>query len=291
VNATGLSAQLAYYFLFSLFPFLIFAITLLGYTPITADDVLGLVKQFIPGEAEKIIEVNLRGVLRNSRGGLMSLGAIGAIWSASNAMNAITNALNHAYHVAENRPFLRSRLIALILTLMMILVIVVALILPVFGKRIEHLLFVILGMPMMFLPVWNFTRWAFSFVFMISVFACIYYFAPNKPVRLREIAPGAMFTTIGWQAVSWGFSFYVNNLGHFTATYGGLGAICILMLWFYMIALLIILGGILNATLSLHLYSGRDGESITSHETEHWDEDAAKTAQPRGVACRTSRTN
>lgn len=291
MNATGLSAQLAYYFLFSLFPFLIFAITLLGYTPITADDVLGLVREFIPGEAEKIIEVNLRGVLQNSRGGLMSLGAIGAVWSASNAMSAITNALNRAYHVTESRSFLRSRIIALILTLMMILVIVVALVLPVFGKRIEHLLFVVLGMPMMFLPAWNFTRWVFSFVFMISVFACIYYFAPNKPVRLREIAPGAMFTTLGWQAVSWGFSFYVNNIGHFTATYGGLGAICILMLWFYVIALLIILGGILNATLDLHLYSGDNGAPVFGHETGRLGDGRVEAAQPTGAACGTSRTD
>jgi uncharacterized BrkB/YihY/UPF0761 family membrane protein len=100
-----------------------------------------------------------------------------------------------------------------------------------------------------------------------------------------------MFTTMGWQAVSWVFSFYVNNIGHFTATYGGLGAICVLMLWFYMIALLIILGGILNATLDLHLYSSGGGAPVISHETGRRGDEAAETAQHRGTACITSRTD
>jgi membrane protein len=250
INATGLAAQLAYYFLFSLFPFLIFAVTLLGYTPITSEDVIGLIKQYVPGEIEYLIEDNLRSVLSNGRGGLLSLSAAGAVWSASNALNAIMDALNHAYHVGESRPFWRSRLVALVLTLMMILVIVIALILPVFGKRIGYLIFSILGMSSMFLIVWDFIRWTLSFSIMLGVFVCIYHFAPNKRLRIRDVASGALFTTIGWQLASYGFSYYVNNIGNFTATYGGLGAIIVLMLWFYLIALIIILGGILNATLN-----------------------------------------
>jgi membrane protein len=241
---------------------MIFAVTLLGYTPITSEDVIGLMKQYIPGEIEYLIEDNLRSVLSNGRGGLLSLSAAGAVWSASNALNAIMDALNHAYHVGESRPFWRSKLVALVLTLMMILVIVIALILPVFGKKIGYLIFSILGMSSMFLIVWDFMRWTLSFSIMFAVFVCIYHFAPNKRLKIRDVASGALFTTVGWQLASYGFSYYVNNIGNFTATYGGLGAIIVLMLWFYLIALIIILGGILNATLNA-LRNGTLGNGTT----------------------------
>ena len=109
INPSGLAAQLAYLFLLSLFPFLIFAITLLGYTSINADDVINLVKRFVPPETASIIADNVRSVLAGRKQGLLSFGAIAAIWSASSALNSIINVLDKSYEVTEDRSFLRSR--------------------------------------------------------------------------------------------------------------------------------------------------------------------------------------
>ena len=115
INPSGLAAQLAYLFLLSLFPFLIFSITLLGYTSIKADDVINLVKRSVPFETASIIADNVRSVLAGRKTGLLSFGAIAAIWSASSALNSIINVLDKSYKVTECRSFLRSRAVAIAL--------------------------------------------------------------------------------------------------------------------------------------------------------------------------------
>ena len=142
INPSGLAAQLAYFFLLSLFPFLIFSITLLGHTSIKADDVIDLVKRSVPFETASIIADNVRSVLAGRNTGLLSFGAIAAIWSASSALNSIINVLDRSYEVTKSRSFLKSRAVAIVLTLMMIPAILVSLLLPVFGEKIgrSHLL-------------------------------------------------------------------------------------------------------------------------------------------------------
>jgi membrane protein len=249
INPSGLAAQLAYLFLLSIFPFLIFSITLLGYTSIKADDVLNLVKRFVPFETASIIADNVSGVLAGRNTGLLSFGAIAAIWSASSALNSIINVLDKSYDVSETRSFLKSRAVAIALTFMMIPAIMVSLLLPVFGEKIGRLIFLYMGLSSVFLTLWNLARWVLSFCIMIGVLAGIYYFAPNKRLRFKGVLAGAVFTTIGWHVVSWCFSYYVNHIENYSAVYGSLGGIIVLMVWFYLVALLIILGGVLNSTL------------------------------------------
>jgi membrane protein len=248
-DVMGLAAQLAFFFLLSLFPFLLFTMTMLSYLPISVDDVLNIVSKYAPGEAMKIVETNLRSILDVHRGGLLSVGIIVTIWSASNGINAVINALNRAYDVKESRPYLLARLMAIILTIAMIVVIIIALLLPVFGETIGLFVFSHFGLSTTFLTVWNAIRWLLSFLVIITVFACLYYFAPNKRLPFNEVLIGAFVATLGWQVVSLAFSYYVTNFGNFTAMYGSIGGIIILMFWFYLSAMILIFGGILNATI------------------------------------------
>jgi membrane protein len=214
INPSGLAAQLAYLFLLSLFPFLIFSITLLGHTSIKADDVIDLVKSSVPSETANIIADNVRSVLAGNNTGLLSFGAIAAIWSASSALNSIINVLDKSYEVTEGRSFLKSRAVAIALTFMMIPAILVSLLLPVFGEKIGRVIFSYMGLSSVFLTLWNIARWVFSFCVMIGVLAGIYYFAPHKRLRFKSVLAGAVFTTIGWHIVSWCFSYYVNHIGN-----------------------------------------------------------------------------
>jgi membrane protein len=132
----GLSAQLAYYFLLSLFPLLIVIFTLIPYLPIPHQDMLGIVSDFAPIEAMDLIEKNVHDIMNSRNGGLLSFGIIGTIWSASNGINAIVKAFNKAYNVKESRSFIVSRGMAILLTFGMILVLILAIVLPVFGKEI-----------------------------------------------------------------------------------------------------------------------------------------------------------
>ncbi|TCJ05806.1 YihY/virulence factor BrkB family protein [Cytobacillus praedii] len=245
----GLAAQLAYFFLLSLFPLLLFLVTLLPYLPITQEDILGVIRDFAPGESMQLIETNIN-QLSQKNGKLLSFGIIATIWSASNGINAIVKALNSAYEVEESRPFLIARGMAILFTFAMLFVFVVALLLPVFGKLIGIYLFAKFGLSDEFMSIWNTLRWLVSSIILFIVFTGLYWIAPNKKLRCITVVPGAIFATFGWILSSLAFSYYVTNFGNYSATYGSIGAIIVLMIWFYLTGVIIIIGGEINAIFS-----------------------------------------
>jgi membrane protein len=249
-EVAGLSAELAYFFLLSLFPFLIFLVTLVGYLPVSQVDVLKFIGEYAPGETIHMIESNLNLIIGSHNGTLLSFGIIATIWSASNGINAVVRAFNRAYDVKESRHFIVARAMSVLLTIAMVFVIIVALLLPVFGKQIGVFIFSEFGLSSEFLVIWNAIRWIVSACILFLVFTCLYYFAPNKRLHIREIVSGSFFATIGWMLVSFGFSYYVSSFGNYSATYGSLGGIIVLMIWFYLSGMIIILGGEINAILN-----------------------------------------
>ncbi|ATV00640.1 MULTISPECIES: YihY family inner membrane protein [Bacillus] len=243
------SAELAYFFLLSLFPLMIFMLTLTAYLPISAEDVLGAVDQYAPDSAMSMVKSITEQTLNKRSGGLLSFGIIAVIWSASNGMNAIVRAFNHAYEVEENRSFIIIRLTSIFLTIAMVVTILIALLLPVFGREIGMLAADFIGASGLFLQVWSVVRWGISPLILLIVFTALYIFAPNKRLSLRFVLPGAVFAAAGWIIVSMLFSFYVGTFANYSATYGSIGGIIILMIWFYLTGTLLILGGEINALL------------------------------------------
>lgn len=245
-DVTGLSAQLAYFFLLSLFPFLLFLVTLMGFIPISSESVMQFLDSFLPGDVSDMIKDNLETLVNNRSGGLLSVGILGTIWSASNGFNAITKSFNKAYQVEEDRSFILNRLIALGLMLGLVLVIAVALVGAVFGKVIGEYVFGFIGLDD-YVDAWNVIRWVVTTVTLFLVLFIIYILAPNEKIKMKDVVLGAIFATIAWQVVSLGFSYYVNNLGNYSATYGSLGTVIILMIWLYLSGIIITTGGVINA--------------------------------------------
>ncbi|MDP4170325.1 MAG: YihY/virulence factor BrkB family protein [Bacillota bacterium] len=243
----GLSAQLAYFFLLSLFPLLIFLFTLLPYLPIPHQDIMGIIRGIAPKEAIALIDKNLKAVMSNHSGGLLSLGIIGTIWSASTGINAIVRAFNKSYHVKETRSFVVARGMSILLTFGMIFVFILALLLPVLGRGVGIFLFSYLGLTKQFLTVWEALRWIVSAVILFLIFTGLYWIAPNIKMHCKSAIPGAIFATIGWIVSSFAFSLYVGQFGHYDNTYGSIGAIIVLMIWLYLSAFIIIIGGEINA--------------------------------------------
>jgi membrane protein len=253
-DVSGLASQLAYFFLLSLFPLLIVVVTVIPYLPISEVDLLGVIRDFAPGDAMTLIESNLKDIMANQNGKLLSIGIIGTLWSASNGINAIVRAFNKAYDVKETRHFLVARGMAIVFTFAMIFVFILALLLPVFGREIGIFLFSEFGLSNEFLTIWNTIRWLVSSIILFIVFTVLYWMAPNKKIKCVSVIRGAFFTTVGWVLTSWAFSYYVGNFGNYSATYGSIGAIIVLMIWFYLSGFIIILGGEINA-----YYSKREG--------------------------------
>ena len=274
-EVTSLSAQMAYFFLLSLFPLLIFLVTLVGYFPFDAASLIADLSGYIPGEAMSLIESNLEQVVDASGGGLLSIGIIGTLWSASNGINAVMRSLNKAYDVEENRSFLVGRLIAILLLVSMLILILVALLLPVFGRAIGVYIFSFFGASETFIDVWNMLRWVISSSVFFVVFLYLYRLAPNAKVYIKDTLYGALFATLGFQLASFGFSFYVNNFGNYTATYGSLGGIIIMMFWFYITGIVVITGGEINALTAK--YRGRSSQkNRKNHQHNPETDDSSK---------------
>ncbi|MFD1020768.1 YihY/virulence factor BrkB family protein [Thalassobacillus hwangdonensis] len=246
-DVAGMAAQLAYFFLLSLFPFMIFLVTLLGYMKISTDQLLIFISTYAPSESYTLIQENVTELVNSRNGGLLSIGLIGTLWSASNGVNAIMRAFNRAYDVEESRSFVVGRIIAIILTIAMVVIIGVAFLLPVFGKAIGVYLFSFIGFSDGFIEAWNALRWIISSIIFFVVLTFLYVLAPNKRLKFRETVYGAVFATVGWQLASLLFSYYVSSMGNFSAMYGSLGGVIVLMIWFYFSGIIIIVGGEINA--------------------------------------------
>ncbi|MCZ8521092.1 MULTISPECIES: YihY/virulence factor BrkB family protein [Paenibacillus] len=246
-DALGLSAQCAYYFLLSLFPFLLFLMSLLGFMPVTSQDVLSLIKEYIPSGAASGMEAQLREVLDTKRGVTLSFGLLFSLVTASAAMDAIVLAVNKAYGLAARKSYIRSRLLAVALTAAMLVVVCSALLLSVFGHVIGDWMTAHTVISLGHIELWNVLRWVINFAILLLVFTGIYYVAPNTCLHCKDVIPGALIAAAGWQLTSLGFSYYVSNWGNYSSTYGSLGGVIVLMTWFYLSAFIIIVGGEINA--------------------------------------------
>ncbi|MUV38673.1 putative ribonuclease-like protein YfkH [Lentibacillus sp. JNUCC-1] len=210
---------------------------------------MGFIETYAPSSINELINTNINTVVNNQNGSLLSISVIGTLWAASNAINAIMRVFNKAYEVEEDRSFIVARLIAIVLTIGMIVVIIVAFLLPIFGKLIGEYIFSFIGLSETFINTWSALRWVMSSLVFFIVFLTLYRLAPNVKIYTKNVIWGALFATVSWQIASLLFSYYVSNISNYSATYGSLGAVIALMIWFYISGIIIIIGGLINAVI------------------------------------------
>lgn len=261
-NAPILAAAQAYYYLLAIVPLLILLLSILPYLQIDPQRAVDFIGTILPGEVARTFEDNIVNVVSQPSGGLLTFGILGTLWSASNAMNAFIQATNQAYDVEETRSFIAKRGMAILLTLFMLTAVIIALVLPIFGGAIIDMINSFLNLPSQTEIIFQILRWVVSILVMSIVLACLYKFAPNKHFPFKEVLIGAVIATALWQLVSLGFSFYVANFGNYNATYGSLGGLIVLMLWFFLTGLILVVGAEINAI----LHKRKHGEKEPTHE-------------------------
>lgn len=248
----ALAAQLTYYLILSFFPFMIFLIALIAYTPLSREDVLNDLIALLPQASAGLVEGVFNEILLTTNTTLLSVSMIATLWSASNGMLAIIRTLNKAYDVEERRPYWKVRGISILYTIGFSAVICVALALLVFGAMISRFAGGLPFLPPIFDPVWSALNYVLSLSIMCGVFALLYFSAPSRRIRFAEAVPGAILATAGWIIISWLFSIYVRNFGDFSRVYGSLGGIIVLLLWLYLGSIVLLVGGELNAAITFH---------------------------------------
>ncbi|MBB5179661.1 membrane protein [Planomicrobium koreense] len=248
-KATTLAAAQAYYYLLAIVPLLILLLSILPYLQIDPDDAMKFIAGIMPGEVARTFEDTIVSVVTTPSGGLLTFGILGTLWSASNAMNAFIEATNEAYDVEETRSFIKKKATAIVLTLFMLVAVIIALVLPIFGGAIIDAISTTLNLPEQTEIIFQVLRWVISIAVMSIVLAFLYKFAPNKHFPFKEVLIGAVIATVLWQVVSLGFSIYVANFGSYSATYGSLGGLIVLMLWFFLTGLILVIGAEINAVI------------------------------------------
>ncbi|WP_261129036.1 YihY/virulence factor BrkB family protein [Bacillus sp. Marseille-Q3570] len=241
-----LAAAQAYHYLLSIVPMLILLLSIVPYLNISGEEVMNYMSEILPDETTSIFKENIVSVVETPNGGLLTIGILGTIWSASNGINAFIKASNKAYDVEESRSFIKVRLLSIALTFGMIIAFVVALVLPVFGQVIIKTVNSFVSMPGHIKLLLNILRWVISIVVITGILMVLYRFAPAKKLPLKEIIPGACLASILWLLISLAFSFYVSNFGSYSATYGSLGGIIVMMIWFFLTGLILMVGAEIN---------------------------------------------
>lgn len=246
-DLAGMSAQITYYLILSFFPFLLFLINLLSFTPLSGELLFSNFDNFLPSESSDLIKnIVLETVQAKSRI-LLIVSMIGSLWVASKGIAAIMKGLNRAYDIKEDRGFIKMRLTAIFSTVGVTILIILSFIMIVFGKTLGIYLFELIGAKNIFNMVWSVLRYCFALIIMFIAFSLIYKYVPNRKLKFSNIKIGTIFATIGWVVISLLFSFYVNNFGSYEKIYGSLGGAIALIIWLNISALIILVGGELNA--------------------------------------------
>jgi membrane protein len=248
-DAQGLASQLAYYFFLALFPALLCLLAIASFFPLQnfADDMVRLLGPFAPSEMIEIIRQEMAKIAEGQHGGLVTVGLLGALWSSSSAMVAVIGAMNRAYDIDESRPWWKVRLTAIGLTVGLSLLIIVAFTLIVAGPQLADLTARHLAFGSVFVWTWKIIQWPIAFALVAVGIGLIYHFAPDAEQFWVWITPGSLAATLLWLIGSLAFRFYAVNFGNYEASYGALGGVILLLLWFYLSGLVIVIGAEMNA--------------------------------------------
>ena len=247
----SLAAGLAFYFLLAFFPFLLFLVAVMTLVPGVEglmDWLFKTASEFVPPEALNLVEGVIRGVLGTRRSGLVQLGVVLALWSASSGFTSVMECLNVAYGVTSRRAWWKSRLEALWLTIALSAFVIIAFVLTLFAGPLAALVASYLGRAGAIATL--VINWSLSLTLMTLVTATVYYVCPDvDDQEWQWLSPGTVLFVAGFGAASLGFSMWVSRFGSYDKTYGSLGAPIILLFWLYLLTTFLLLGGELNALL------------------------------------------
>lgn len=268
-DASGLSAQLSYYFMLSLFPMLLFLLSIVPSLGINQKTIRNMISDHMPQDYAPQVTSIVGDIMNNASGGILSVGLILALWSASNGMTALMNSFNVAYDVEDSRNFIVSKLLSVLFTLALIIVLPLAIILPTFGEQISSLLFGPIGLGDQIKWVFNLVRFALPIIVVLIAFIVLYTLAPNVKIKMLSVIPGAIFATIVFLGGSYLFGIYISNFANYSKTYGSIAGIIILMLWLYITGFIIIIGAEINAIMHQRkVVAGKTPEEITIAQIE-----------------------
>ncbi|HET7441916.1 MAG TPA: YihY/virulence factor BrkB family protein [Terriglobales bacterium] len=247
-----MAAALSYYFVLSLFPALIFLSAVVAYLPLPDlfNQALGLMGQFLPADSMVLVKKVLSDVITPNKGAFLSFGILGTLWTASGGFSAAIEALDMAYEVEDDRPFWKTRPLAVGLTFMIGALMLIALSVMIVGPQFGVWLSGRVHLSSVFVFLWPYIHWSIAVGFTVLAVEIVYYLAPNVKQRFLATLPGAILAVGCWIGLSYLLGIYFRHFANFNKTYGTLGAAIALMVWLYWTGFALLVGAELNAELA-----------------------------------------
>ncbi|AYC30668.1 YihY/virulence factor BrkB family protein [Paenisporosarcina cavernae] len=242
------AAQTAYYLLLSILPFLLFILSLVSFFPVREEQILDFLRPFAPGESFRLIEDNVLNILAADKGPVLWLSLLSAFWISSIAIQSMARSLNQANGIRNEASFWVALSRDLGVTLLFMVLVPLSLFLPFIESGL-HWVVARLGLlddVEKWIYFWPMVKWGLGTIFLFLFFTLFYQVLPSVRLRIKDVWPGAILSSIGWQVVSLVFSDYVSNV-NYTRIYGQLAGIIVLVLWFYLTAVVILLSSLLIA--------------------------------------------
>ena len=248
------SAQVAYFFLFALFPLLLFLLSIFGIVLDSATDLKAemfqYLRQAMPSSAYELVQKTIEEVTESSSGGKLTFGIALALYWASAGVDSIRVVLNGIYNLTENRPWWKTKLLSLAMTLGLGVLVTLALGIILYGSKFTNLILSQINLPIQSPIILGILQFVIVAVVLTAIFALLYNYLPqHKDPKWVWISPGAIIAIILWLVLSFSFRLYLSYFDTYDKTYGSLGAVMVLMLWLYLTALVILVGGSINAVL------------------------------------------
>ncbi len=249
-DAMGMAAQIAFYMLLGLFPFLIFLLSVLSYLPIgqaLQPIMLDALREQMPIESANYVVSTVLDLLPEQNGRLLSVGLLASLWASSMAIGALITTINRAYNLRPKRNIVHQKILSIILTLVLSGIWLFSLSIILFGPQVTQTIFEFLGLADESNRLWTNLRLPIAFMLSLTALSILYFYAPEARQKFRWILPGAVTSTILWLLASSLFRVFVRNFGQYNKTYGSLAAVVILMMWLWITGLIYLLGAEINA--------------------------------------------
>lgn len=250
-DVTGRAAQLAYSFFFALFPLLIVLFAVLGMMAAAGSGIrehlVASVSRIMPGSATDLVRQSVNEMMKASGSGKLSFGIILSLISASAGVSALMDTLNAAYNVREGRSFVKQQLTALWMTAVLGVLVIAATAVILYGNTIAGAAGGALGLGSVTTMAWKIVQWPVALFFLLLAYSLVYYFGPDvEHPEWHWVTPGSVVGVGLWLAASFVLRVYLHYFNSYSKTYGSIGAVMILLLWFYVTGLAFMIGGEFN---------------------------------------------
>jgi membrane protein len=249
-DVMGMAAQISFYMMLGLFPFMIFLLSMLGTFPLGEElqpRLLESLSDQMPPEAARYVTNTVLNLLPHYHEGLLGIGLLVSLWGASMAVGALITTINRAYNIRPRRNIVTQKILSIILTLVLCGLWLVAMTIILVGPQLTQRMFEFIGIASETNTFWTSIRLPMAFLLNLIALSILYYFAPEARQKFRWIMPGALTATILWMGASQAFRVFLQNFGAYNKTYGGLAAVVILMIWLWISGLVFLLGAEINA--------------------------------------------